>query len=128
RNEARRYREPASRGRAHHQPHIVPCLEALEDRYLLSPTFIVNTHADSGSGSLRWAITMANQNPGSTINFDAQKVGGQTISLLSPLPEVTADGITISGLDLMGDPENITLDGTNAGNAHGLILNDNTSS
>ncbi len=127
RNEVRRYREPASRGRAGRQLHFVPCLEVLEDRCLLS-NYTVTTNADSGPGSLREAITLANSNPWSLINFDAQKVGGKTISLLSPLPEVTADGITITGLDLMGEPENITLDGTNAGSAHGLVLSDNWSS
>jgi hypothetical protein len=127
-NWKKRDRKPANRSRGRHQPPFVPCVEALEDRCLLAPTFTVTTKADSGTGSLREAITMANSNPGSTINFDAKKVGGQTISLLSPLPDVTAASIKITALDQNNDPENITLDGTSAGNTDGLVLSGNDSS
>src|SRR5271170_1548238 len=55
-------------------------------------TITVTTTADSGTGSLRDAITTANANAGDTINFS---VTG-TITLLSTLPAITAD-MTITG-------------------------------
>ncbi len=70
-------------------------LEGLEDRTLLS-TFTVNDLGDTaGSASdvtLRYAITQANLNSGSTIGFS---VTG-TIELVSALPNLTAD-VTITG-------------------------------
>ncbi len=72
--------------------------EGLEDRVLLSGlTYTVNQTTDTGAGSgtsgdLRYAITQANANPGSTIQF---AVSG-TIALGSALPDVTAD-MTIDG-------------------------------
>ena len=64
--------------------------EPLEPRALLSGmTFDVINNADSGDGSLRMAITEANANPGSTIDFAIQK-GPLTIDVLSPLPAITA--------------------------------------
>ena len=41
------------------QPAIVPVVEAIEERVLFA-TFVVNTTADSGTGSLRDAIKKAN--------------------------------------------------------------------
>jgi hypothetical protein len=55
-------------------------------------TIPVTNTTDSGPGSLRTAITDANANPGSTINFS---VTG-TITLLSALPAITAN-MTITG-------------------------------
>jgi hypothetical protein len=49
------------------------------------PTFTVTSLSDSGPGSLRAAITSANANPGSLINF---AVNG-TIALDSALPALT---------------------------------------
>ncbi len=64
-------------------------VEALEERVVLSPTiFTVNTNVDgTESGTLRWAITQANNNSttaGSVITF-AAGVGGETINLSSTL-------------------------------------------
>jgi hypothetical protein len=70
-------------------------VERLEDRRLLS-TYTVDSLGDSGDGTLRWAITQANQNPGDdTIDF---AVTG-TITLESTLPTLSdTTGITdISG-------------------------------
>ena len=44
-----------------------PQLEALEERWLPSTTYIVNTLNPSGAGSLANAVALANGNPGSTI-------------------------------------------------------------
>jgi parallel beta-helix repeat protein len=53
-------------------------------------TFVVTNTADSGLGSLRWAMTNANANPGSdAINFQLSGTAPFTINLLSALPSVT---------------------------------------
>ena len=53
-------------------------------------TFTVTNTADSGLGSLRWAITNANANPGpDTINFQISGIAPYSINLLSALPSVT---------------------------------------
>jgi hypothetical protein len=70
-----------------------PVLEPLEGRRLLT-TLTVVTAADSGSGSLRAAITQAD--PGDTIVFDPG-LAGQTITLTSATLTVDKD-LTINGL------------------------------
>ncbi len=124
----KRSHKPANRGRARNPPLFAPRLEVLEDRCLLT-TYTVLTTADSGPGSLREAITLANSDPGSTIQLDPS-LKGKTISVLSPLPDVTASGITITALDTSSPhaPLNITLDGTSAGNTDGLALSGSKSS
>ncbi len=105
-----------------------PRLEALEDRWLLSP-YLVTSNADSGSGTLRDAITQANM-AGSTITEIDFTIGtsgsAQTISLTSQLPTLTANGVFINGLSQGGSSNTkqlITLDGTNAGSSSdGLLL------
>ena len=80
-------------------------LEELERRELLSAAvYAVTTTADSGSGSLRDAITQANANTGlwqNTIQFQISSTGVQTITLLSALPTVAGpiiiDGFTEGG-------------------------------
>src|SRR4051794_19733889 len=73
--------------------------ERLEDRTLLA-TFVVSNTADSGTGSLRDAITQANNtslHPGlDTINFNIAPGGVQTIRPASPLPTIT-DPVVIDG-------------------------------
>ncbi|QDU11904.1 choice-of-anchor Q domain-containing protein [Gimesia aquarii] len=69
--------------------------ERLEDRTLLTVFTVVNTN-DSGTGSLREAIELANVNVGAdTISFDAA-LAGQTIILDSEL--LISDDLTINGL------------------------------
>src|SRR5262249_30405413 len=52
-------------------------------------TFLINTTADSGAGSLRQAILDSNANAGAdTIDFSIGS-GAQTIALLSGLPAIT---------------------------------------
>ncbi|MFO0950111.1 MAG: FG-GAP-like repeat-containing protein [Isosphaeraceae bacterium] len=103
----------------------------LEDRTLLA-TFLVNTTADSGPGSLRQAILDANAAPGrDTIEFalpgPADLIsGGWTIAPASALPAVTEaaliDGWSQSG---QGDSNRplVRLDGSSAGPVDGLTLN-----
>jgi hypothetical protein len=72
------------------------CLEALEDR-LAPAVFTVTNTADSGNGSLRKAVTDANSTPGlDTIQFAVGSGGAQTITLLTPLPDVT-EAVLIDG-------------------------------
>jgi hypothetical protein len=75
----------------------VSCIEALEDRILLS-AFTVSNLSDQGAGSLRQAILNADSTRGADIiNFD---VAG-TITLASALPTITGnvniDGTTAPG-------------------------------
>ena len=74
-----------------------PGLESLESRRLLAIT--VSNLQDSGAGSLRAAITLANSGTAGPINFSITNASPgvvQTITLLSPLPAVTT-GVLIDG-------------------------------
>jgi hypothetical protein len=88
-------------------------------------TFPVTNTNDSGGGSLRDAINMANGNAGvDTINFNIAGPAPHTITLLSPLPAIT-EAVTINGAsqpDFAGTPV-VELNGTNAGAANGLTIN-----
>ena len=76
---------------------LLPFLEAVEERTLMSGLYTVNSLADTGAGSgsagdLRYCITQADLAGGATINFS---VGG-TIQLKSALPDLTRN-VTLSG-------------------------------
>ena len=78
-------------------PRFRPCLEILEDRYLLSTFTVLNTK-DSGSGSLP-AIVQANSDPGpDTIVFDPS-LAGKTIALTTANSDPL---ITMSGQNFAG--------------------------
>lgn len=89
--------------------------------------FLVTNTADSGPGSLRWAITNANANAGAdTIDFQITGTPPFTINPLSALPAVTGpvtiNGTTQTGWVVSGTPM-VELDGAAAGtNAVGLEL------
>ena len=77
-----------------------PRLECLEERTLLS-TYTVNALTDTGAGSgltgdIRYAITQANNNPGSTITFSSS-LSGQSINLTQGELQISAS-TTITGL------------------------------
>jgi hypothetical protein len=74
------------------QPAIVPVVEAIEERVLFA-TFVVNTTADSGTGSLRDAIKKANSASGADVIEFRIGSGAKTISPTSALPQVT--GVTV---------------------------------
>jgi CSLREA domain-containing protein len=64
--------------------------------------FTVTSVSDSGPGSLRQAILDANASSGpDTINFNVAGSGVRTISVLSPLPEIT-EPVTIDGYSQPG--------------------------
>jgi hypothetical protein len=97
-------------------------------------TLFVTNVADSGPGSLRNAITMANIIPGQdTITFFITGSGVQTISVLSQLPSLTdtfgvvIDGLTQSGASSGPNPPEtavlmIEVNGASAGPSHGLHI------
>lgn len=91
-------------------------LEALEDRTLLS-NYVVDLPGDAGqvdskdatglSGDIRYCITQANANAGSTITFNTQAVGSNTITLthgeLDIESNMTIDGPGACLLAVSGD-------------------------
>ncbi len=104
-------------------------VESLEARELFSvATYTVTNTADSGAGSLREAITLANTTPDTDqINFNIPGAGVHVISVLSALPAITSpidiDGYTqpsaatatvISNASLM-----IQIDGSAANSGYG---------
>src|SRR5262249_13730331 len=107
-----------------------PGIEALETRLALSTVYTVTSLADSGTGSLRDAITRANAlAPGTaaTIDFSIGS-GAPTIELDSALPTlanpITIDGTTQPGY--AGRPL-IQVDGQSAGGgAVGFSLDDDS--
>jgi hypothetical protein len=101
---------------------------------LSAATFMVTTTADSGPGSLRDAITLANATPGpDLIHFSIPGAGVQTIVPLSPLPPLTdpsgvwIDGFTQPGAGPGGAPPAtatllIELQGILAGACDGITI------
>ena len=89
-------------------------------RPLALAAFVVDTPADSGTGSLRQAILDANSTPGSdTITFS----DSMTIAPTSSLPIIT-EAVTIDGTQGSSTTPTVTLDGTAAGvGAAGLRIN-----
>src|SRR5207248_878307 len=98
--------------------------------------FTVTNTNDSGTGSLRQAITDANSMGGGTINFNIPGGGVHTISPMTVLPTitqtVTIDGYTQPGSSMNTNPPTmgimatilIELSGVNSGsNFSGLIIN-----
>jgi uncharacterized repeat protein (TIGR01451 family) len=71
-------------------------LEFLESRALLA-TFTVVSNADSGTGTLREAIELANQTPASDTILFTLPAGSETITLDSALPDITNPLLIIGG-------------------------------
>jgi hypothetical protein len=102
-----------------------PLFEWLEDRTLLA-TFSVTNTADTGPGSLRQAILDSNAAAAQTnvIDFNINGTGVERIAPLTPLPAVT-QSVLIDGEfqpGFAGAPL-IELDGSEAGNADGFLIN-----
>ena len=127
------------RGHARRSPAPLGRLEPLEQR-IAPATFVVTTVNDGGAGSLRDAISSANNREGlDIIHFDIPGVTGgpRVIGLVRPLPDIT-DSVVIDGYSQGGSRVNtldkgnnavinIVLDGTSAGAANGLTLASNDS-
>ncbi len=99
-------------------------------------TFWVTSTADNvNPGTLRWAITQANANPGpDSIHFGISGAGPHTIFVLSQLPQLAdpTGGTVINGFTQIGAAPGgnppatatllIILDGANAGPSHGIWI------
>jgi MBG domain-containing protein len=105
-----------------------PHANSSADSALVEPfaSFSVTNTNDSGAGSLRQAITDANNTAGTdTITFNISGSGVKTINLASALPtisgSVTIDGWTQGGAGYTGPPL-IELNGTSVTSASGLTI------
>src|ERR1051326_1406021 len=77
-------------------------------------TITVTSTADSGVGTLRNAITVANTTPGAdTISFNISGTGVHTITPLTVLPTIT-EAVTIDGYTQPGAAANTLATGDNA--------------
>ncbi|MBX6313452.1 MAG: right-handed parallel beta-helix repeat-containing protein [Isosphaeraceae bacterium] len=105
--------ESSRPGRRRHRERRGIVVEALEGRVLLATFAVTNTN-DSGSGSLREAMTLANSTAGlDTIAFAIPGTGPFTISPLSPLPPIT-DPVILDGYTQPGAQPNTLAVGDNA--------------
>jgi len=85
-------------------------------------TFTVTTDANSGPGSLRWAMEQANENAGADTIAFSQSMIGAVIRPTGPLPVLENPGTTIDGdVDNDGGPD-ITLDGRSQGDYEGIRI------
>jgi hypothetical protein len=78
-------------------------------------TFVVTNTNDSGPGSLRDAMTQANNNPGAdTITFNIPGAGVQTIAPITALPAITSpvliDGATQPGASCASWPPTLLIE------------------
>jgi hypothetical protein len=106
---------PARTGPRMNSTRRRPALETLESRQLLA--FVVTNAADSGIGSLRWAIDKVNGTSGvpDVILFKIPGPGLHTITPLSALPPVThTGGLVIDGYTQPGSAPNTLAVGDNA--------------
>ncbi len=109
-------------------------LFVLTTGFMHGATYVVMNINDTGTNSLRWAITQANTNPGpDNINFNIPGAGPHMIVPLSPLPilwdsaGVFIDGFTEPGSSAGANPPStatlmIIVDGTLAGPTHGFWI------
>ncbi|WP_420576463.1 BspA family leucine-rich repeat surface protein [Ekhidna sp.] len=93
------------------------------------PPYIVTNTNDSGTGSLRDAITHANANPGTSISFLIGEPTPWQIDLSTALPSITAAGTIIDGSTqpgwVFGDPNNmVTINGSSVGTSNGIEVSD----
>lgn len=101
-------------------------LALLPARRASAATYTVTNTNDDGTGSLRWAITQANDHAGAdTIPFNIPGDGVHTITPLTALPALTDDGTTIDGFSQNAAPSTkilIQIDGSATTNASGIIV------
>src|SRR5262245_33753759 len=108
-----RWQRERRRGPGGHGGRIRPHVELLEAREVPSTFTVTRLADDTLAGSLRWAITQANAEPGDdTIAFD---VTG-TISLTRALPDLS------SNIDLQGPGADLlTVRGQGAAGGYGIF-------
>jgi hypothetical protein len=101
------------RGGADHRRRSALAVELLEAR-LVPTIFVVKNNMDSGTDSLRQAITNANNAPGANaVTFAI--TGSTTIQLATVLPTITKQ-VLIDGTTQAGGSHTVELDGTRVGN------------
>jgi titin len=112
RNHASQQRYP---GRTYRAAAVSAVIEGLENRTLLSTYTVTNTN-DSGGGSLRQAITDANNHAGADVIHFAIGSGAKTISPSKSLPGL-GDGTTLDATSQPGYAGKplVTINGTSAG-------------
>jgi len=98
--------------------------------HLNAPGFVVTTLADSGPGSLHDVLTQVNNDPISNgadqITF-ASNIQGGTITLLSPLPALTRDQVTITGpITVTDTASGSSVSNSPAGDGLDIVANDDT--
>src|SRR5262245_61774720 len=97
---------PSTRARNSREPDAMVARSPAEPPKPSTPfVFTVTNTNDSGTGSLRQAITDANGMGGGTINFNIPGGGVHTISPLTVLPTVTQT-VTIDGYSQPGSSPN----------------------
>src|SRR6266567_3322945 len=119
--EMKKFRKSRRRTRPRRFTRLIA--ELLEERRLLSPIHVINVN-NSGAGSLRDAITQANNNPGlDIIDFSIPGSGVHTITPTFFLPVIT-DPVQIDGTTQQPGTDHplIELDGSQAGNTNGLEI------
>jgi uncharacterized repeat protein (TIGR01451 family) len=85
-------------------------------------TFVVTNTGDSGAGSLRQAMLDANATPGADlISFAIPGAGVHTISVASPLPDIT-EAVTIDGATQPGATTMPLIEVTTSGDLHGFLI------
>ena len=90
-----------------------PAIEGLEGRRLFA-TFIVTTTADTGAGSLREAITLANaDSDADVINFNIPGAGVQRIQPATALPAIVSQ-VAVDGYSQPGAKANTQAVGSDA--------------
>ncbi len=114
-------------GRPRRRPFKKPTarlvLECLENR-LVPSTFVVSNTHDSGTNSLRWAITSANAATGQTNTIDFNLGGNDVILPASALPAITYP-VVIDGLSNPTTHMVVLAGGNASGGANGLVLQAN---
>lgn len=108
---------------SHPAPSFRPRVEGLDDR-LVPATFTVTTTNNSGEGSLRAAINLANDTAGAdTIAFNIPGAGTKVIKPTKALPAIT-ETVTIDGSTQPGFTSTplVVLNGKNAGASDGLVI------
>src|SRR5260370_27979615 len=123
----RKAKQSAPQGGQHsrRRPAFRPYVEVLEGRQLLATTLTVSSAADSGTATLRQAITDSNNQTGpNTILFSLTP--NSSIVLATPLPTITIP-VIINGSSAAGAPQ-FVLDGSKlVGAGDGLtVAADNT--
>jgi hypothetical protein len=95
---------------------FVPGLFLLCSGLVSAATLTVTSTNDSGAGSLRECVTVANANPGAdTIAFNIPGPGVHTIAPITPLPPLTdVAGVTIDGYTQPGAHPNTLAVGNDA--------------